>query len=836
MAKWRDIIESNEYQSLHPIQKGLKKREFWDKTVENSNTYKDMSSDKKKSVRENFFVQRESEGITTAQIVKDAFKNPQANTAIIEGVKKWGKGIDWLAEKIEPNQEELAGKTGIGLTVPFAKQMMAEATRFYKPEYVLTAPLVAKAVGKIASPVGKALWKRVPKKVQKFLTKELTVGKGTPKAYQALSEKATLDRAAGGREAEGVAQILTKEPFTGRTLTGKEQRTVGRIFRGEAETIRQLPKYQEYSAIANQGRKVMDKWSSELVKSGIPKQAAEEAIDANMGKYMARMYKSKVAKGGNFFTKKNIRLRLDGMKKKQQLSAEVLRKMGEIKEPAFPTAVRTKQISDTVTNAKLFKQVSSNPEWVANANLTGDMIKMPNSPNMGALRNKWVVPEIGKDINSIVEAKAFAIPVYSKALSAWKYGKVVLNPATHVRNMMSNSMLLDLSGVNHLRQAQLMPGVMKDYLSKGKMYRLALKHGAVGGEFVGGDVAKIRASYLSGKGGNLNKWLNVLKAPFKQAGTVYQAEEQISKLVKFTDMMGKGATPEVAAKEAQKWLFDYSKIPNIIEGAKQISPFITFTYKSIPRLAEAITNNPMRVYKYYALFKGWNKAAEKTLGMTEAEFNKEKKALPPWYFQSLGGMPMTLMMPWKDKNNDTQWYNLEYTLPIGMAPEIMREGLVKGMVSNPFITIPGALKSNKDFKGSDIVPVGAGKYEKMQKAMEYTYRQIAPSLAPGIPKITKGGYSFEKIMDSLMKRPDYAGRVRDLPTTLLDTLAGIKISPLNVKQSNMFKMKKLSFNIRSIQRQMVKTQTHKGVSDEEKTKNRIDTKRKIENLMKEFKE
>jgi len=834
MAKWRDIIDSSEYQELHPIQKGLKKRKFWDDTILNSDTYKELSKEKKLTVKNDFFVQRESEGLTTGQIVKAAFEKPEANTAIIAGLKGWDKGVEWLAKKIEPNQEELAGKKGIGLTVPFARQMVAEATRFYKPEHVLTAPIIAKVVGKIASPVSKAIWNKVPKKVQQILTKELTVGRGTPEAYQALAEKATLARAAGGREAVGVSQVLSKEPFTGRTLTGKEQRIVGRIFRGEAETIRQLPKYQEYSAIANQGRQVMDKWSKELVKSGIPKQAAEEAIDANMGKYMARMYESKLTQGGNFFTKKNIRLRLDGLKRRQELSAEVLRKMGEIKEPALPTAIRVKQLSETVTNAKLFKNVAVNSEWVSDANITGKMIKMADSPSMGALRNKWVIPEIGQDVNAIVGAKEVAFAGYKKALSAWKYGKVVLNPATHVRNMMSNSMLLDLSGVNHIKQLQLMPGVMKDYLAKGKNYRLALEHGAIGGEFVGSEVSKIRDTYLKGQGGNINRWLNVLKTPFKQAGTVYQAEEQIAKMVKFTDMMQRGATPEMAAKEAQKWLFDYSKVPKIIEGAKQLAPFITFTYKSIPRLAEAITTNPMRVYKYYALFKGWNKAAEKTLGMSEAEFKKEQKSLPPWYFQSLGGMPMTLIMPWKDKNGDTQWYNLEYTLPIGMAPEIMKEGLVKGFVSNPLITIIGELKSNKDFKGSDIVPVGATKTERTQKIVEYIYRQLAPSLAPAIPAVTKGGYSFEKIVDALMKRPDYADRVRELPVTLLDALAGIKITPLDVKESKKFKVSKLTKDIRNLQNQMFKVQSHKGVSDEEKLKNRLDIRGKIENIIKEY--
>jgi len=81
----------------------------------------------------------------------------------------------------------------------------------------------------------------------------------------------------------------------------------------------------------------------------------------------------------------------------------------------------------------------------------------------------------------------------------------------------------------------------------------------------------------------------------------------------------------------------------------------------------------------------------------------------------------------------------------------------------------------------------------------YIYRQLAPSLAPAIGDM-KGGYSWEKITDAISKRPDYAGRVKDLPIALLDTLAGLKITPVDVTQSEQFaiidKQKKL-IDIRS---------------------------------------
>ena len=562
------------------------------------------------------------------------------------------------------------------------------------------------------------------------------------------------------------------------------------------DKITNHPRYKELKDISDKGRKVMDDWSKQLVASGVPKEQARETIEANVGKYMARMYKSKIAPTGHIFSPRNLRLRLNGLKHRKDLTESVRKRLGEIKEPALPTAIRVKEISETVANQKLFNQVAKNPEWTANTNLTGKMIQLPNTPAMGPLKNKWVIRSIADDVNGIMKVKdasndilAKTLSLYEKGLSKWKYSKVVLNPATHVRNMMSNSMLLDLSGVNHFRQLQLMPRVMKDYMAKGQMYQLALKNGAIGGEFVGAEVAKIKDLYLGGQGGNLSRWMNVLKAKGFSPSQIYQAEEQLAKMVKFSDMISKGHTPEIAAREAQKWLFNYNQIPDAIKVAKHLAPFVTFTYKSIPRIAEAMANNPLKVYKYYALFNGWNEASRKLQGMTPEEYAREKDALPPWSLKSVGGVPSNLLMPWRDKYNRTQWLNLEYILPIGMAPEILQKGILKGGISNPLLNLYADLSKNQDFKGEEIIPIGATRSEAMGATLNYIYRQIAPSLAPGLEgkKGWEGGYSFSKIANSLEKIPDYADRVRNVPTTLLDALAGIKLTPIDVEESQMFK-------------------------------------------------
>lgn len=591
------------------------------------------------------------------------------------------------------------------------------------------------------------------------------------------------------------------------------------------EQLRGHPKFQELSKVASDGRVIMDKWSNELLKSGIPKKDAAEAIEKNMGTYMMKMYNKHLAKKTPFSASKT-RLRLEGLKRRKNLSLEIEKKLGGvISEPNLPVAMRVAQISDTVANQKVFKAVAQNPEWAANTNVTGKMIQMADNPNMGALRNKWVVPSIGDDVNAVYAAKGKGAELYGKAMSTWKYGKVVLNPATHSRNIFSNSMLLDWSGVNHIKQARLYPKAFREYLTKGKLYQSALETGAVGGEFVGGDVKKLKDAYMGMKGSNLNKWMNVLSKPFKKAGDVYQAEEQLAKLVKFMDVVQRGGTPKQAAAEAQKWLFDYSKIPDFIKFAKHGAPFITFTYKAIPRLAETLVNNPMKIYKYKALFNAWNQASRKTMGMSEKELQRTKDALPSWSLKDIGGVPTNLIMPWKDKSGNAQMLNLEYMLPIGMAPEILQKGILEGGVNNPFFNITADLKKNRDFKGSKIVPVGATKLEAAKIGVAYIYKQLAPTVFPA-------GYSWNKVVDAIRKKGDYAERVRTLPIALADVLAGVKISPVDVERNEQWVMVNKRRDLSDMRNQLLRTLKDPRISQKQKDIKRKDLLKKMQRVIK----
>ena len=682
---------------------------------------------------------------------------------------------------------------------------------------------------------------------------------------QVLRETGQVSKAATISKAPALTrkQLLARRKDLAKELSRETQRIWEEtqvnyaIFdRQFAEKIRTNPRYKNLSKIANEGRDVMDKWSKELVKSGIPSKEAKQVIEANVGEYMARMYEKRlIREPGAAFTSKRLRLRLDGLRKRKQLTEDVLRAQGLIKEPALPTALRVKQISESVANNKLFKTVASNPEWTANTNVTGKMIQMADTPNLGPLRGKWVVADIAEDINATLFAKrTVAGQAYSTGLAAFKFGKVVLNPPTHVRNMITNTMLLDFSGVSHARQAQLMPRVMKDYIQKGPMYQKALAKGAIGGEFSGEEVKIMLDYYLAKEGSHMARMVNMAKIPFQKAAQTYQAEEQLAKMVKFTDVIGKTGNAQLAAAEAQKWLFDYRKIPRFIELGKNVAPFVTFTYKAIPRVAETMVNRPLRVYKYFALFNSWNEAARKANDMTPSEYARETNSLPPWLMQSIGGFPTVLLLPGKSvvttkggkKVERTRWLNLEYILPLGMAPEVIERGVGRGgigealgaLVGNPYFTALSDQITGKDFRGQDFIPLRATMGEEVQARLSHLIQGLAPSLTPAVGDI-KGGYSFEKLMEAVNKKQEKfrPGVVkRELTPTLADIFAGLKITMVDVDKAESIKMIQLEREIKDLESELFSKLGDPDLSNEDQANLYNVYYKKIQSVIKEVQE
>ncbi len=730
------------------------------------------------------------------------------------------------------------------------------ASSFLDPEVVLLTG-AGKAVGKFArSPAGKSAMTALRGKTPDWIKRPFTYRFGQPAEYVDLAEARISKIHEGMRRAQEAGVELTAG------LSKHEQWQLGELMHGRGwDKVYS----GDLAAKATKARGIIDDLSDALVeegtKSGFINKNLATTIKTNKGKYLPRLFRifedksilkkirdkeitfgqalgeevglgAKLTKLGldenqiSAFHRldpegktallkhlgvkkipvgivpkiKPAKLKIDFLKKKKDLSEDYRKALGEIETPGMPAAKAIMQMTHTVETAKLFNSIAKNPNWASPAYKEG-WVMLEGKKAFGNLSGKWVHPEIARDLNDITRIPGTAEKMWGKALGAWKFGKVVLNPATHSRNLMSNSILLDLSGIDHIEQMRLLPRALKE-LSKGKgsrYYNEAISPEAdlLGHEFIGGEVKTLMSQFGPEDASEhiLPKLFKLLTVkPARGMAKLYQAEEQWFKLAKFMSGREKGLSIKEAAREAEKWIFNYEKIAPLTRTLRKMplgSPFITFSAKALPRAIETGLKNPVRLYKYEMLKNSFNTIAQRELGLSDTEMSTIKK----------NARGQFILLPWRDMNDLPQTLDLSYILPWG---DIGETGAMHGLP--PAFSIPGGplvppaieLGANvniyrKSLGGDpDIWKETDLPMEKFQKKIDHLYKGWMPSFAPPIPGLTPGGYSAHKLISSIhaagmlpepiaeavqARKSDYFGRIRSIPTVIMDVIFGLKTFP-----------------------------------------------------------
>lgn len=502
---------------------------------------------------------------------------------------------------------------------------------------------------------------------------------------------------------------------------------------------------------------------------------------------------------------------------------EYRRALGEIKEPAFPVAAGVAQVGQDVANAEFFKAVAKNSDWVTDTAKAGYRALPADAKRYGALAGKYLKAPLADDLERVFHPMGKAQALYESLLSKWKFGKVVLNPATHVRNLISNSILLDLSGVDLTSQPRLLMRAADEMVTKGKYFQeVKGQTNLLGNEFFGGEIKRFRDALFNTKSESLWDRTAALTArTANAAGDIYQAEEQVFKLAKYIHARESGMGVAEAAKEAEKWLFNYTKVSPAVDFLRRAplgSPFLTYASKAIPRVLEAGIKDPMRVYKYDLMFKAIEKTSQNHLGISDEDMDAIKRTT----------RGQGVILPMKDENGDPLSLDVTYMLPwgdigesgglFGVSPTFSPGGPVKALLDVGYNK--STFKANKTNTG-EIYTSTDNEREKAMKVTDYVLKSFLPSWTPGLPKDGswfKGGYSFEKLASAVAKRPDYFNRVRNLGLVALDTLAGIKISPVNVGERKTFEAVDKKRLIQQLKLNTGRILRHPGVSEDYKKK------------------
>lgn len=353
-----------------------------------------------------------------------------------------------------------------------------------------------------------------------------------------------------------------------------------------------------------------------------------------------------------------------------------------------------------------------------------DYRQIPDTSRYGALRGMWVRKEIFNDMIG-----TFAIPNpdpswaeqvlgmggwATKATQWWKFGKVVANPPSIARNLMSGMIQSNVFGripfaYVPMRYTQ----AIQEILKNGKHWQAAQKFGIKGSGFAQNESAKIERAFLAyqkQQGGtatvrNLARFKDMIAHVVDIASDGYQFIESVGKVAVIIDAMERQGLSErdavILAEEAQ---FDYSNVSPAVRYLRNSPigmPFVTYMSKVAPQLIKTAATRPWAFGPYLAMAVGLPMLTQYMLDIDDDDLERLKKTLPKWA-QETGSV---YLLPFKDSAGRWHYWNAGYVLPWGQFQDAAHKAYAgkpleaakgMGMFGAPLVSLMTAVQTGID--------------------------------------------------------------------------------------------------------------------------------------------
>lgn len=486
--------------------------------------------------------------------------------------------------------------------------------------------------------------------------------------------------------------------------------------------------------------------------------------------------------------------------------------------------------------------------------------QLPDSPKYGALRGMIVARRIYDDIEGVAQMGTENFGSIEKHLryggtvtsvtKAWKTSKVALNPPSQVRNLVSNFVLINLSGVPGRKMPGLLARAAKQIRTKGEFYKVAQTYGITSSTFSANELYKMESELLDLRRRDKG-WMSMAglheaaQIIVNNASDAYGAAEMLGKLVKIMHEMDKGASAARAAMEADKWLFDYSLVNRNIKYLRNApvgAPFLTFYMKVLPRLLEVATHHPWRLLPYYAMFKALPMIIAAMYGSDEDDVEKLEKAMPEW-LQDQGS---AVIFPYKDSQGRWQAFNIGYFLPwtmwTDMAGDLYKAGKAtatgdltdeyssflrgSGFLSGPLPDGLAAGLTNIDpFTKREIVDDRDPAIVQNMQRLNYLYTMFAP------PWLTERGV-VGHMYRSVTGHENRWGDEIATPAQASLRMVGINIYPIDPERSRQTNLKFMKRDIEDIKSRARYRTSDPNLTEEERQAIKEDYEERI-NLLEE---
>ena len=359
---------------------------------------------------------------------------------------------------------------------------------------------------------------------------------------------------------------------------------------------------------------------------------------------------------------------------------------------------------------------------------------------LGELSGKYVPQNIFDSLQNITEPIKDTLG--KQLVADFKFYKVIMNPGTHARNVVSNTLLnwwkLGLGPWRLDRYKEAIEEVVRG----GKYVQEAKTVGYGLDTFASAEMKNLLNDPTTMKWGkSLGKSWAVVK---EKLGSIYQGEENIAKMAAFIHQRKAGFGIEEAWKAAESATFNYAQVTPFVRKMRESLfglPFITFTVKSTPVVLETALKAPHRIGAIGKIKQGIENLSDiKTT-------DRERAAEPPWVKDGF-----YVKLPMKDKEGRSAYFDLTYILPFGdlLAGNFfeksvdresgIRESLpVSAIKKSPFIALVTELGKNKDFYGNNIWKDSDPWEKQSGDLMRHLTKTMAPPLVAD--NLLSGGYN-----------------------------------------------------------------------------------------------
>lgn len=620
-----------------------------------------------------------------------------------------------------------------------------------------------------------------------------------------------------------------QEVLAAAKTAGRDVDAVGRL--AHEAMISDMALGNELVDVGLMTERTFQRWSGKHMRREFAKHETPRAFIAALSKKDpagAAAMEQRLKQRSGFLGQTNpLRERLEFLKERQDLSPQALRDLGQILEAAHPVAKGQALAGQAIATRRFLNEIDTrwaiSPEDLSRGRVapeTGYSL-IPKDTAYGPLAGKLVPDAIHRDVTQLAKRRSQADRFWRQGVGWWKYNKVVLNPSTHARNVLSNFILADLAGLAPFKIHRYAQGA-RSLATKDKWYREAKQAGTfLTDTFVGVEIPKLLETAESfqqlerGASGFLSRLSQRGKRAVAKAGDLYQAEEQWFKMSFFIDQRMKGLAPKAAAAAAETALFNYRRVPWLVDNMRRygIVPFMTFPYKALPATAKAIAKRPGAISRYGHIIR--------TFEAPRGEQASERLALPE-YMQD-GWM----RLPGEDARGRVQYLNLEYILPWGDIGEAFSlQGFMgTGGSKSSFLSVPGADLAAALVTGID--PFTRQEITKQPGGIRrYLYDFAVPPLLGRSGRELKA--SFEGRPTNILSR---RSEPRSTTQAVLANFFGLRITPVDIDESRAYRLRDLAFDIEEEERSRNRWLRSAWVTDEEKNKALVESADRIREIV-----